>query len=137
MNHSCTPLHGGRFSRRDFLYGLGATLGTTALNSLLAADARPCGVDFCDTRFPSPSQACPHRPSKAKACIYLFMEGGPSHIDTFDPKPKLAEVHMKEFQRADKFASAMSSGKRYYVKSPFKFAQHGQSGLPIDRKSVV
>ncbi|MEQ1858541.1 MAG: DUF1501 domain-containing protein [Chthoniobacteraceae bacterium] len=129
MNSSCTPLHGGRFSRRDFFFGLGATLGTTALNSLLAAEKRPCGNEFCATRFPAPSQACPHRPAKAKACIYLFMEGGPSHIDTFDPKPKLAGLHMKEFQHQDKFASAMASGKRYYVQSPFKFAQRGKSGL--------
>jgi hypothetical protein len=57
------------------------------------------------------------------------MEGGPSHLDTFDPKPKLSEVHLKEFQREDKFISAMASGKRYYVKSPFKFRQSGQSGL--------
>lgn len=129
MNCSCTPLAGGRFSRRDFLYGLGATLGTTAFNALLAAEARTCGHEFCATRFPAPNQACPHRAAKAKACIYLFMEGGPSHIDTFDPKPKLADMHMQEFVRDDKFASAMSGGKRYYVRSPFEFAQQGQSGL--------
>jgi hypothetical protein len=57
------------------------------------------------------------------------MEGGPSHIDTFDPKPKLADIHMTEFTREDKLASAMSSGKRYFVQSPFKFRQTGKSGL--------
>jgi len=56
------------------------------------------------------------------------MAGGPSHIDTFDPKPKLAELHLKKFQRRDKFVSAMGSGDRYYVKSPFKFRKAGQSG---------
>ena len=55
-----------------------------------------------------------------------MMEGGPSHIDTFDPKPKLADLHLKEFTRTDKMQSAMSGGKRYYVASPFKFAQGRQ-----------
>ena len=87
--------------RRDFLYGLGATLGTVALNALLRSEAR--GAE--NPLAPKP----PHHPAKAKACIYLFMEGGPSHIDTFDPKPKLDELHMQEFQRADKFISAMGN----------------------------
>jgi hypothetical protein len=73
----------------------------------------------------------PMLPAKAKACIFLLMEGGPSHIDTFDPKPKLAELHMKEFVRESKFASAMSSGKRYFVQSPFKFRKAGKAGVDI------
>src|SRR5262245_24664219 len=102
-----------RPDRRDFLYGLGATLGTVAFNALLAGEAKP------------------HHEAKGKACIFLFMEGGPSHLDTFDPKPKLAALHLKEFTRADRFASAMASGKRYYVRSPFKFHKAGKSGLPM------
>ncbi len=111
-------------TRRDFLYGLGATLGTVAFNALLNLEAAASEVG-AGPLAPKPQ----HHPAKAKACIYLFMEGGPSHIDTFDPKPKLAEMHLKEFSRQDKFASAMASGKRYYVKSPFQFKQAGQSGL--------
>ena len=109
-----------RATRRDFLYGLGATLGTAAFNSLLQAEQA------------GPLAAKPaHHAARAKACIFLFMEGGPSHLDTFDPKPKLADLHMKEFTRQDKFASAMASGKRYYVKSPFRFRRAGQSGLAL------
>ncbi len=111
------------FYRRDFLYGLGATLGTTALNSLLCAGEPSAGP--LDPLASKP----PHHDAKAKSCIFLFMEGGPSHIDTFDPKPKLADLHMQEFQRKDRLASAMASGKRYYVKSPFQFRRAGQSGL--------
>jgi hypothetical protein len=106
-------------TRRDFLYGLSVSLGTAALNSMLQAEERPASP-----LAPKP----PHHAAKAKACIMLFMEGGPSHIDTFDPKPKLAELHMQEFQRADKFASQMASGKRYYVQSPFKSRQVGKCG---------
>lgn len=109
-------------SRRDFLYGLGATLGTAAFNSLLAPTQAAAGVLAARPQ---------HHPAKAKACIFLFMEGGPSHIDTFDPKPELAARHLEEFVRQDKFASAMASGKRYFVASPFEFRQVGSSGAPM------
>src|SRR5262245_23602998 len=110
-------------SRRDFLYGLGLSLGTAAFNALLRGDEKRGNA----AAPLAPKQ--PHYEAKAKACICLFMEGGPSHIDTFDPKPKLAELHMQEFARQDKFASQMASGKRYYIKSPFGFRQVGDSGL--------
>src|SRR5215210_4446575 len=102
--------------RREFLYGLGATLGTIAFNALLSAEDRTLVVPSAGPLAPKPQQV----PAKAKACIYLFMEGGPSHIDTFDPKPKLADLHMQEFTREGKMMSAMESGKRYYVQSPWK-----------------
>ena len=117
--------HRAQPSRRDFLYGLGATLGTAALNSLLRADEGSSPFAMQGPLDPK----IPHHRSKAKACIFLFMEGGPSHIDTFDPKPKLTELHMTEFTRDDKFASAMAGGKRYFVKSPFKHRQVGASGI--------
>ncbi len=59
------------------------------------------------------------------------MEGGPSHIDTFDPKPVLQQLHLKEFVRQGESKSAMESGKRYYVQSPFRFHQVGQSGVDM------
>ncbi len=108
------------YTRRDFLYGLGTTLGTAAFNALLRTEA-------AGPLAPKP----PHHPARAKACIFLFMEGGPSHLDTFDPKPKLADLHMREFTRQDKFASAMASGKRYFVKSPFRFRRAGKAGIPL------
>ena len=113
-------------TRRDFLYGLGASLGSVALTSLLAEQA-PVRAASKDTDPLAPRPA--PLPARAKACIFLMMEGGPSHIDTFDPKPKLAELHMQEFQRSDQFASMMSSGKRYYIQSPFHSRQVGDAGL--------
>ena len=69
--------------------------------------------------------------AKAKNVIFLMMEGGPSHIDTFDPKPKLEKLHLQEFTRDGKQKSAMESGKRYYVQSPFKFIKAGKSGADM------
>ncbi|MDQ6700573.1 MAG: DUF1501 domain-containing protein [Acidobacteriota bacterium] len=109
-------------SRRNFLYRAGSGLGSVALSSLLYQDQVRAGV-----LAPKP----PHLAAKAKACIFLTMEGGPSHIDTFDPKPKLEKIHMTEFVRKDKFASAMESGKRYFVRSPFQFRRAGRMGIEI------
>jgi len=60
-----------------------------------------------------------------------MMEGGPSHIDTFDPKPKLEKLHLQAFVREGQQKSAMESGKRYYVQSPFKFIKAGKSGADM------
>ncbi len=110
--------------RRDFLYGLGSSLGSVAFSALLADAARADST--------SAAKQQPHFPeAKAKHCIFLYMEGGPSHIDTFDPKPKLKQLHLKEFQRDGQEQSAMSSGTRYYVQSPFQFAKHGESGADM------
>jgi hypothetical protein len=100
------------------------SLGTAAFHSLLQAD-RARAADSPLVVKP------PHHDSKARACICLFMEGGPSHLDTFDYKQKLDQLHLKVFQRSDKFASAMASGERYYIKSPYQFARHGDSGLEM------
>ena len=107
--------------RREFLYGLGATAGTVALNAMLADDA------IAGPLTPKP----PHYDARAKACIFLMMEGGPSHIDTFDPKPALSKIHLQAFTRNDEKASAMASGKRYFVQSPFQFRKCGNSGADM------
>src|SRR5581483_3663191 len=111
-------------TRRDFLYGLGSTLGTVAFNALLQGEQR---LAVATPLAPRP----PHHRPRAKACIFLFMEGGPSHLDTFDPKPRLRALHLQEFVRQDRFASAMASGRRYFVQSPFTFRRTGQAGIPM------
>jgi hypothetical protein len=113
--------------RRDFLYGLGATLGSVAFTDLLSRETQAAGSPV------NPLAKRPgHFPAKAKACIMLFMEGGPSHLDTFDYKPKLADVHLKTFQRTGEKFSSMSRGNRYFVKSPFKFIKAGNSGIEMN-----
>jgi hypothetical protein len=114
-------------SRRDFLYRASASLGSVALTALLEREARAAS---------GLAAKQPHHNAKARACIFLTMEGGPSHIDTFDPKPKLDELHMTEFVRQSKFASAMESGRRYYVKSPFQFRRAGQCGIAMSEHFI-
>lgn len=111
--------------RRRVLYGLGASLGAIAFQSMLDAE-EPALKD----QGPLAAKTG-HVPSKIKSCIFLTMEGGPSHIDTFDPKPKLEQLHLKEFVRQGEMKSAMESGKRYYVQSPFRFQKAGQSGADL------
>jgi len=113
-------------TRRAFLhnlYDLGASLGSVALTSLLS-----------ETSAAATSAGPHHANAPAKHCIFLYMEGGPSHLDTFDPKPKLGQLHLKEFQRQGEEQSAMSSGKRYYVQSPFSFRQAGDCGAWMNNR---
>jgi len=64
----------------------------------------------------------PHFPAKAKRVIFLFMNGAPSHVDTFDPKPKLTEYE-------GQLPEGMKTRGNGYMPSPFRFAPHGESGV--------
>ncbi|MSO21794.1 MAG: DUF1501 domain-containing protein [Acidobacteria bacterium] len=113
----------GEVGRRDFLYRFGKGLGSMALSSLLYRDGSlAANSNLGDSLAVKPS----HFPAKAKSCIFLFMSGAPSQMDTFDPKPKLAELHGKPIVR--KYGGLE---KRIYVGSPFKFSRHGKSGMEI------
>ena len=70
----------------------------------------------------------PHFAPRAKNVIFCFMDGGVSHVDSFDPKPKLAELDGKPFTESTiPRPTAIASG----CKSPWAFQQHGQSGMPV------
>lgn len=104
------------WSRRRFLTHSGSGLGALAFASLLHAER----------------QQKPHHQPKAKAVIFLFMEGGPSHIDLFDPKPKLNQLHGQPMPASyGKLITAMGTANNSLMGSPRKWKQHGQSGLWI------
>jgi hypothetical protein len=69
----------------------------------------------------------PHFPAKAKRVIHLFMNGGPSHVDTFDPKPSLAKYHGKELPMH--LATERKTGAAF--QSPFAFNKYGKSGIEV------
>ncbi|MEM6630330.1 MAG: DUF1501 domain-containing protein [Bacteroidota bacterium] len=122
-------------NRREFLYGLGSSLGAVAFTSLLGCKRSLSHLPTPTSLLSSSSSPLSPRPAmatpKAKAVIFLLMEGGPSHIDTFDPKPELKRQHLTMFTRKGKNFSAMSSGQRYLVGSPFESRKVGKSGLDM------
>src|SRR4051794_6673890 len=86
------PHHERASSRRDFLARAGAGFGLVALAAL--EDGRAAAPPTHSAHGPlSPKK--PHFPATAKSVIWLFMDGGPSHVDTFDPKPQLTKLHGK------------------------------------------
>lgn len=114
-------------SRREFLSKAGAGFGALALSALsgenLLGAARP---------YNPVSAKIPHNLGRAKNVIWLFMEGGPSHIDLFDPKPLLDKLDGQ--QLPDSFEQpvlAMGENNAPLMRSPRKWAQHGESGLWI------
>jgi hypothetical protein len=115
-------------TRRHFL---GSALGVAAFSSLLARDGfaaeapRVGGFD-----------GVPHFAPKAKRVVYLFQSGGPSHLELFDYKPKLKDLHGSELPdtvRQGQRLTGMTSGQKSFpvIAPKFKFAQHGQNGTWI------
>ena len=105
-------------NRRDWLASAGTGFGALAFNAMLQA---------ADSQL-APKK--PHFAAKAKSCIFIFLEGGPSHIDTFDRKPKLNELAGKPLPESfGKVILAMGESKAPLLASPRKWKQHGQSGL--------
>jgi hypothetical protein len=110
-------------SRRGFFQTVSGVIPTAALASLLGRDLRAADTHPTDCK-PRP----PHFPAKAKSVIHLFMQGGPSQMDLFDPKPTLDKHHGKPY--ADKIAGEVEFIKDAgaLMRSPFKFARHGRCG---------
>lgn len=69
-----------------------------------------------------------HHSASAKRVVHLFMNGGPSHVDTFDPKPKLAQYHGQPMPHGNLRTERLTGG---LMKSPFRFRNYGESGLPV------
>lgn len=114
-------------TRRGMLQS-GMGLGMIALADLLAKDV-PLRAHEPDAHGP----AGPHFTPKAKNIIFLFMAGGPSQVDTFDPKPDLAKLAGKDVPNsiAQNIPRIKRAGLKNLMASPYKFAQHGQSGIPV------
>lgn len=115
------------YNRRQLLARLGAGAGMIGLTSLLGSEGLLHGADALPSTDPlAPRQS--HFPSTAKAVIWLFINGGPSQVDTWDYKPELNHSDGKELEGFDKFTGFFSGQVGPLMKSPFTFAQHGESG---------
>jgi len=105
-------------TRRHFFRQAGFGIGGAALYRLLQGELRADGTHF---------------PAKAKSVIYLFMAGAPSHLDLFDPKPKLQELDGQDcpdsLLKGERFAFIQGVPK--VLGSPYSFARHGESGAEL------
>jgi hypothetical protein len=109
-------------TRREFLWEAGGGFGAAALASLLSAD----GVLAGTTANPLAARSAPHA-AKAKSVIFLFMYGGPSHIDTFDYKPAMLGMDGKTVD-VKTFGRGGHKNQGRIVEPRWKFHQYGQSG---------
>lgn len=112
------------FSRREMLKQSACGFGYLALAGLAAKQAA-AATSTASTGPLAPK--APLFPAKAKRVIFMFHQGGPSHVDTFDYKPSLA----RDDGKAPGESGFYKGGNRKLMKSPFAFSQHGKSGLPI------
>lgn len=114
-------------SRRALLRRTACGFGALGLSALLAEQEGLLGA-------PGPANPLapklPHFPPSVKRVIFLFMHGGPSHVDTFDPKPRLQSDHGKPIP----FKLSLSFNPTYkggLMKSPWSFKRYGESGIPV------
>jgi len=124
LNHIARPA-----SRREFLLRAGTGFGGLALAALLARDAAGSS-ERCAASNPLAPHA-PHFPARARNAIFCFMDGGPSHIDLFDPKPLLKKLAGKPLPSSfPRPMTAMgSTAHTPLLASTRRFKQHGRSGL--------
>ncbi len=116
-------------SRREFLARAGGGFGALALQQLLLQD----GAVAADKPAGSPLSAkVGQYLAAAKNCIFLFMDGGPSHIDTFDPKPKVNEFAGKPLpDSVERVITPMGVSNNPLLISPRKWTRYGESGIPV------
>lgn len=119
--------HPAGLSRRDMLRCSGAGIGALGLACLLGETAL---ADAAGEASLSPRR--PHFSPKARRLVHLFANGGPSQVDTFDPKPLLAKFHGKPIPREviPEARNAQASGRPAFA-SPYQFHRRGQSGIEV------
>tara|TARA_R110002096_G_scaffold4501_24_gene21198 strand:+ start:313 stop:1737 length:1425 start_codon:yes stop_codon:yes gene_type:complete len=112
-------------TRRQLLKTSAVGFGNLALTAMLGREAR---AELPSLRNPLAPQK-PQFPARAKRIVFLFMKGGPSHVDTFDPKPLLDRDHGKPLPFDLPKVTFAKQGN--LLKSPWKFKRYGESGLPV------
>lgn len=115
-------------TRRSFLHTAASGLGGIALGSLLAGDGVLAAGESADPM----RLRKPHGPARAKNCVFIFMAGAPSHLDLFDPKPKLNELHgqalPESMTKSVRFAFIQKETAKI-MGSRRVFRKHGQCGM--------
>src|SRR5438045_7143998 len=130
MGHHPPRMEEAFLTRREFLCRCGMGMGALSLGGFFGGvegvRASSSAVGGGDVS-PLTSRR-PHFPAKAKHVIHIFANGGPSHVDTFDPKPALARLHGKPLPM-DNLATERRTGAAF--QSPFAFKKYGRSGIEV------
>src|SRR6476646_5265104 len=114
-----------KIPRREMLRRSGGGIGALALAALLAEEPRTHAEEKSAAAADPLAVKRPHFTGTAKRVIFLFMPGGPSQVDTFDPKPRLTQDNGKPSPKL------YLGQKRNLLASPWKFSRRGQSGLDV------
>jgi hypothetical protein len=115
-------------TRREFLHRTGGGFGLLALAGLLEQQGLLGSAAAAEAAL-NPLAARPaHFPAKAQSVIWIFTNGGPSHVDTWDYKPELERRDGQALEGFDKHTGFFADQVGPLMKSPFKFAQYGESG---------
>ncbi len=134
MNH-CNRFRPTPVNRRELLQRLGSGFGLTALAALMhdpAYGSEPGQASKADPKAGMPNHGL-HHVAKAKSVIFLYMDGGPSQVDTFDPKPMLDKYHGKDPGEFFRVEATQFNNNGKVLASPWKFQQYGQCGLPVSQ----
>jgi hypothetical protein len=115
-------------TRRDFLCRSGMGFGSLGLANLMASQGLVSAATGADRSTSPLAPKGPHFAPKAKRVIHLFMNGGPSHVDSFDPKPSLQKYAGKLLPRTN-LRTERKTGAAF--PSPFKFQRYGKSGIEV------
>jgi hypothetical protein len=128
MAHHCRRFISPPTTRREMLTTCANGFGAVALSALLGQ--RAFGAEATSSGEKSPfAPRKPHFDAKAKSVIFLYMDGGVSQVDSFDPKPRLDKDNGKPF--ATKIEPTQFNNIGNTLASPWKFQQYGQSGIPV------
>ena len=114
-------------SRRELLRRTGSGFGLLALTDLLAGETQ---AELVPDRAARPNAVRqPHHLPRAKRVIFLYMPGGPSHVDLFDPKPRLAKESGQPLPFKKPKLERTKTGN--LLPSPWKFSRHGAAGIEV------
>jgi hypothetical protein len=127
------PHHETLTNRRDFLRRAGGGFGALAAAAILGEDSAMAALGDAGGAAGNPMSAkLAHRMGKAKSVIFLFMEGGPSHLDLFDPKPLLRQLAGQQLPPSfGSVITAMGESRAPLLADKREWKQHGESGLWI------
>lgn len=114
-------------TRRDMLKRCGTGLGMLAAGAILAEEQSAHANEPSKAKLPLAPRS-PHFAAKAKHVVHLFMNGGISHVDTFDPKPALTKYHGQTLPTGNLLTERKTG---HAFGSPFQFKPHGQSGIEV------